>query len=69
MKTAAIVLDNWKLDTYKRMLDELGYSYTEHEGVTVDTTCLRVKTNNLQLFTSHVQNMESVAQREKRRLN
>lgn len=47
MKTAGIGLDAWKLPIFKRLLDEAGYSYTEHPGVTADTRFLKVKTERL----------------------
>lgn len=43
MKTAGIVIDNWKLAIFKRHLDGAGYSYTEHPGLTENTMVLRVK--------------------------
>lgn len=45
MKTAGIVIDNWKLSIFKRHLDGAGYSYTEHKGLTAGTMVLKVKTD------------------------
>lgn len=42
MKTAAVILDKWKLPIFKKHLDGAGYTYTEHPGVTDDTLTLRV---------------------------
>lgn len=42
-KKAAIVLDKWKLQIFKRFLDAAGYRYTEHQGVTPETLTLRVE--------------------------
>lgn len=47
MKTAGIALDTWKLPIFRRRLDEAGYSYTEHPGITKDTSMLNVKTERL----------------------
>jgi len=43
MKTAAVAIDDWKLPTFKRHLDAVGYSYTVGPGVTHDTLILKVK--------------------------
>lgn len=43
MKTAAVVIDRHKLDTFKRHLTTAGYDFTEHPGVTRDTLTLKVK--------------------------
>lgn len=43
MKTAGVVIDEWKLPIFKKHIDASGYSYTEHPGVTKDTLMLRVK--------------------------
>jgi hypothetical protein len=42
MKTAAIIIDAWKLSVFDKHLTEAGYSYTKHEGVAADTLTLRV---------------------------
>lgn len=42
MKTAAIILDDWKLAIFKRHLDKAGFKYTEHPGVTAKTLLLKV---------------------------
>lgn len=44
MKTAAVAIDAWKLATFKRNLDQAGFSYTERPGLTADTLFLMVKT-------------------------
>jgi hypothetical protein len=43
MKTAAIVIDAWKLPIFKRRLDAADFTYTEHGGITQDTLTLRVQ--------------------------
>lgn len=43
MKTAGVVIDNWKLPIFKKHLDGAGYSYTEHPGFTQDAMVLRVQ--------------------------
>lgn len=42
MKTAAVVIDSWKLPIFKKHLDKAAYSYTEHPGPTPDTLILKV---------------------------
>lgn len=43
MKTAGVVVDDYKLPTFRRVLDAAGYSYTEHKGLTDGTTLMRVE--------------------------
>lgn len=43
MKTAAIVVDTWKLPTFREHLTKAGFTYSEHPGLTDDTTTMRVK--------------------------
>ncbi|MHB1230245.1 MAG: hypothetical protein ACYCY3_08050 [Halothiobacillus sp.] len=43
MKTAAVVIDNWKLPIFKRHLDAAARTYTEYPGVTKNTLTLQVK--------------------------
>lgn len=42
MKTAAVIIDDWKLATFKKHLDAANYKFTQHPGVTKDTLTLRV---------------------------
>lgn len=43
MKTAGVVIDDWKLPIFKKYLDAAGYIYTEHPGITAKTITLRVQ--------------------------
>lgn len=43
MKTAGVVIDDYKLPIFKRVLDAAGYKYTEGPGVVKGTTLLRVE--------------------------
>lgn len=42
-KTAAVAIDEYKLPTFKKHLDDGGYKYTVHPGLTADTLTLRVE--------------------------
>lgn len=42
-KKAAIVLDTWKIETFKKILKEAGYEFEEFPGVTPDTITLKVE--------------------------
>lgn len=42
MKTAAVPIDAWKLDIFKRHLDEAGYTYTQHQFL-INTILLKVQ--------------------------
>lgn len=39
---AGVVIDSWKLPTFKRHLDAAGYKYTDHPGLTPNTLTLKV---------------------------
>lgn len=43
MKTAGVVIDDWKLPIFKRHLDAAGCKYTEHPGIVQETLTLRVQ--------------------------
>ena len=47
MKIAAVAIDAWKLATFKRNLDEAGFTFTEHPGLTTATLFLRVSTASI----------------------
>lgn len=43
MKTAAVVIDKWKLPIFSKHLKEAGYSYDTAPGLTADTHTLKVQ--------------------------
>ena len=45
MKKAAVCIDSWKLNIFKKHLDAAGYAYDELPGITKDTLTLRVYYN------------------------
>ena len=45
-ETAGIVIDSWKLDIFKTILDQHAYTYDVHPGVTKDTYLIKVPTSN-----------------------
>lgn len=51
---AGIVLDNWKLPVFRRMLNEAGFSYEDGGAVTHDTTGLIVQTDDIVKLTTVV---------------
>lgn len=42
-KTAAIIIDDWKLPFFEARLKEAGYAYIQEVGISPDTLVLRVK--------------------------
>lgn len=48
MKTAAFVIDDWKLPIFKRHLDQAGYAFENAGAFTAGTTILKVETDNLE---------------------
>ena len=47
MPIAAVIIDDWKLPTFKRILTDAGYKFTEHDGVFPNTVCLKVEATNM----------------------
>lgn len=43
MKTAIVVIDDWKLPIFRKHLDEAGYTYIEQPGIMPDTLFLKVQ--------------------------
>lgn len=43
MKTAAVVIDKWKLPIFKRHLEDAGYKFDESVGLTEGTLPMLVK--------------------------
>ena len=43
MPTAGVVIDDYKLDTFKKHLDAGGFKYTQHPGITKGTITLKVE--------------------------
>lgn len=43
MKTAAIVIEDWKLATFSRHLSQAGYKFTEHKGLASGILTLKVE--------------------------
>lgn len=39
---AGVALEKWKLPIFKRLLDQAGFTYTEHNGLTPDAAWLKV---------------------------
>ncbi len=46
-QTAAIVIDSWKLKTFKKRLNSAGYQFEKHPGPTQKTLTLKVKVETL----------------------
>lgn len=43
MKIAGVIVDDYKLSVFRRVLTEAGYTYTEQPGPTPMTTTMMVK--------------------------
>lgn len=61
MKKAAIVLDDWKLAVFKRILDEEGYCYTQTAGPFTGSVTLTVETDSIAKLTPVVERMNAEA--------
>lgn len=65
MKTAAVVIDDWKLIIFKKHLDKAGFTYTEHNGPTPGCITLSVKTETAEKLQPVVQDAYNDAARSK----
>lgn len=43
MKTAGVVVENWKVQTFRTYLERASYTFDEVAGPVADTTMLRVR--------------------------
>ena len=64
---AGIVLYDWKLPTFRRILTEAGYTYTDAGGLTHDTTVLIVETNDILKLEGVIERCQKEAEKEKPR--
>jgi hypothetical protein len=67
MSKAAVVLDDWKLDTFKEILDAEGYKYEQFNGPLAGCITLTVITDDLPKLGKVITRMEETA--KSRRLN
>jgi len=51
MQTAAIVIEFWKLDTFRKRLEEAGVNYTEHDGPVSGAITLKVEVSDVDAIT------------------
>lgn len=65
MEIAGIVLDDWKLEIFKKILDKEGYKYTKHEGPVAGSFILKVETNDIPKLHSIVKIMNREAAKSK----
>jgi hypothetical protein len=61
MKKAVIGIDDWKLPTFSRILEEEGYTFTINDGVTDDSLLLIVYTDDLTRLSDVVFRMNAEA--------
>ncbi len=47
MKTAAIIVDDWKVSIFRRYLEAGGYTYTESSDEVLKVVILRVQTEDV----------------------
>lgn len=46
-KTAAVMLDDWKLPIFKKALDKSGHEYKQKDGPSINLITLLVKTDDV----------------------
>lgn len=64
---SGIVLDAWKLTIFKRRLDQAGFTYEQHPGITSATIILTVESDDLTGVTAVCQAATAEAARVKNR--
>ena len=47
MKTVGIAIDDYKLATFKRVLEGAGYTFNKHPGLSKGTLFLKVETDDV----------------------
>ncbi|MBL4755831.1 MAG: hypothetical protein JKY52_19835 [Flavobacteriales bacterium] len=47
MKKAAVVIDEWKLSIFTKILDNAGFKYEQFKGPTLDCITLKVQTETI----------------------
>lgn len=65
MKKAAVVIDSWKLSIFKKHLDEGGFEYSQHPGITPETITLNVLTETVSRLQPFVQAATNEAARSR----
>ena len=50
MKTIGIAIDDWKLPIFTKRLDDAGYEYSQHPGLTAKTLLLRVQCDAIEVM-------------------
>jgi len=66
MKKAAIVIDDWKLPIFKRILEEEGYQFTQHNGPVDGCITLDVRTESIAKLKPVVERMNAEAARSRK---
>ncbi len=66
MKTAAIVIGDWKLSIFKKTLDNEGYKYSEHNGPVKGCITLKVETDSIAKLNPVVERMNKLARNSKK---
>lgn len=62
---AAIVLDDWKLSVFKKILDREGYNYSQHSGPMEGCITLQVETDSIAKLKPIVELMNAEAVKTK----
>jgi len=56
---AGVAVDDWKLPTFRKLLTEAGYTYTEGPGLTFETSMMYVETNDLASLKTILENCQA----------
>lgn len=67
MLKAGVVIDDWKLHIFTKILDESGFQYKQHAGPTPDTINLIVQTETVAKLQPFVEKANAEAADFKRR--
>lgn len=68
MKKAGVMIDDWKLPVFEKVLDKAGYKYHVVPGLTGDTLTLEVEYEMAADLAPYVEKANKLAAKNKRRL-
>lgn len=67
-KKAGVMIDDWKLPVFKRILDDAGYAYEQLPGITKDTINLMVEYDFVSKLQPHIEKAQNECRKNKRKL-
>lgn len=66
MKNAAVVIDDWKLPIFKKILDKAGFAYSQFDGPPENCITLKVQTDSVARLKPFIEKANAKAAKSKR---